>query len=154
MVSEATELREFSQSIAKKSALRVLIVDDEPLIRWALAEALGARGHHVLESGDARSARTIVRETALDFDVVLLDYRLPDSDGLSLLASIRQQSPRARVILMTAFGTPELVRSALDLGAFHVIGKPFDLDEISDLVAEAGILADRASGAFPADGAE
>ena len=60
---------------------------------------------------------------------------------LSLLVSIRRQLPRAHVILMTAFGTSELVRDALDLGAFRVIGKPFDLEEFSDLVGEAALLS-------------
>ena len=111
------------------------MVDDEPFIRWSLAETLGARGYQVVESSDAHSARDPVRDTP--FDVVLLDLRLPDSDDLSLLASIQQES-HARVILMTAFGTSELVRDALDLGAFRVVGKPFEMDELADLVAEAG----------------
>jgi DNA-binding NtrC family response regulator len=138
MTAQSIAVREFSPQTAKKStALHVLVVDDEPLIRWSLAETLGARGYQVVESGDARSARDAVRDTV--FDVVLLDLRLPDSDDLSLLASIRQQS-HARVILMTAFGTWELVRDALDLGAFRVVGKPFEMDELADLVAEAGTL--------------
>ena len=138
MAVQSIAVREFSSQTAKKSAaLRVLVVDDEPLIRWSLAETLGARGYQVVECGDARSTRDAVRDTV--FDVVLLDLRLPDSDDLSVLASIRQQS-HARVILMTAFGTWELVRHALDLGAFRVVGKPFEMDELADLVAEAGTL--------------
>jgi DNA-binding NtrC family response regulator len=140
MTAQAIEMREFSQPMEKKSVLRILLVDDEPLIRWSMAEALGARGYLVVEAGDARGACNAVRDTPFEFDVVLLDYRLPDSDDLSLLASIRQQSPHTQVILMTAFGTSELVRGALDLGAFRVVGKPFDVDELADLVAEAGIL--------------
>ncbi len=145
MTSDASELRELSQPTAEKLALRVLVVDDEPLIRWSLSEVLGARGCHVVEAGDARGVRKVVREMPLDFDVVLLDYRLPDSDGLSLLPLIRQQSPDAQVILMTAFGTQELVRDALELGACRVIGKPFDMEELADLVA--GAAAFRAGGA-------
>jgi DNA-binding NtrC family response regulator len=68
---------------------------------------------------------------------VLLDYRLPDSDDLSLLASIRTLSPEAHIILMTAFGRPEVVRGALDLGAYRVISKPFEMQAIADLVAQA-----------------
>jgi DNA-binding NtrC family response regulator len=154
MAAEANELREFSEPTAEKLALRVLVVDDEPLIRWSLAEYLSARGCLVVESGDGRSVRRIVRESMFDFDVVLLDYCLPDSDGLSLLPVIRQQSPHAQVILMTAYGTPELVRDGLDLGAFRVIGKPFDMDAVADLVARAGSLSNRPSAAFPAAGAE
>ena len=75
--------------------LRVLVVDDEPLIRWSVAETLAERGYQVVERGDAEGARAALREGST-FDVVLLDYRLPDSDDLSLLASIRSRHPARR----------------------------------------------------------
>lgn len=132
---EAVESREFPQMMAKNSAaLRVLVVDDEPLIRWSLAQTLEDRGHIVTETEDAASTRAAI---AQDFDVVLLDYRLPDSDNLSLLAAIRDRAPGAQVILMTAFGSPEVVQGALDLGAYRVINKPFDMSAMADLVARA-----------------
>jgi DNA-binding NtrC family response regulator len=117
--------------------LRVLVVDDELLIRWSLVEALTERGHVVTEAGDAASARRIVGDAARRPDVVLLDYRLPDSDDLGLLAAIRREAPEAQVILMTAFGTPEVVTGALELGAYRVVGKPFDVDDLTALVSEA-----------------
>lgn len=135
---DTLEMREIPQSTAKKPAPpRVLVVDDEPLIRWSVAETLGDRGYLVVEEGDARGARSAVRNADEQFDVVLLDYRLPDSDDLSLLASIRTLSPEAQIILMTAFGRPEVVRGALDLGAYRVISKPFEMQAIADLVAQA-----------------
>jgi DNA-binding NtrC family response regulator len=118
------------------AALRVLVVDDERLIRWSVAETLADRGYLVVETGDACGARGAVGE-GVAFDVVLLDYRLPDSDDLGLLASIRHAAPGAQVIVMTAFATPEMVRGALDLGAFRVVTKPFELPAIADLVAAA-----------------
>jgi DNA-binding NtrC family response regulator len=137
---EVVEMRDFSQVAAKKpAAARVLVVDDEPLIRWSLAETLVDRGYEVVETEDARSTRSMVGDPAQAFDVVLLDYRLPDSDDLSLLASLRTLSPRAQIILMTAFGTPEVLRGALDLGAYRVIGKPFEMADVADLVAQARI---------------
>jgi DNA-binding NtrC family response regulator len=135
---EPGETRDFPQPAVKKPALpRVLVVDDEPLIRWSLAETLADRGYEVVESGDACGARATAGNAADGFDVVLLDYRLPDSDDLGLLASLRHLSPRAQIILMTAFGTPEVVRGALDLGAFRVVGKPFEMQTIADLVTQA-----------------
>lgn len=125
----------------KSPALRVLVVDDEPLIRWSLAETLNDCGYQVVETGDARSAQSAVRDASREFDVVLLDYRLPDSEDLAVLASIRKASPHAQIILMTAFGTPEVVRGALDLGAYRVVSKPFEMHDLADLVAQAG--ADR-----------
>jgi two-component system, NtrC family, response regulator AtoC len=131
------EMREFSPVQAKNSAtLRILVVDDEPLIRWSVAETLSDCGHEVVETGNASGARMAVADGEA-FDVVLLDYRLPDSDDLSLLASIRGAAPLARVIMMTAFGRPEIVRGALELGAYAVINKPFEMQAIADLVADA-----------------
>jgi DNA-binding NtrC family response regulator len=132
---ETIESREFSPLTPKNSAVcRVLVVDDEPLIRWSLAQTLTERGHRVVETSDACSTRAALGE---GFDVVLLDYRLPDSDNLSLLASIRNEAPRTPVILMTAYGAPEVVRGALELGAYRVINKPFDMATVADLVAQA-----------------
>jgi DNA-binding NtrC family response regulator len=121
----------------KFTPLHVLVVDDEPLIRWSLVETLNEQGHDVIEAGDGHAAEGAVRRASEPFDVVLLDYRLPDSNDLSLLATIRRLSPRAQVILMTAFGRPEIVRGALALGAFRVISKPFEMQDMADLVVRA-----------------
>jgi DNA-binding NtrC family response regulator len=141
---EHLEMREFPR-IAEKTpaALRVLVVDDEPLIRWSVAETLTDRGYEVVETGDASGARSAVADESGHFDVVLLDYRLPDSDDLNLLASIRRESPEAQVILMTAFGRPEVVRGALELGAYRVVNKPFEMQAIADLVAQAHLAGSR-----------
>ena len=118
-------------------ALRVLVVDDEPLIRWSLSETLTASGHTVTEAADAASARRAVRDVSPRPDVVLLDYRLPDSNDLTLLAMIRREAPDTQVILMTAHGTPELAKGALDLGAYRVVSKPFEVHDLTALVSEA-----------------
>lgn len=116
--------------------LRVLIVDDEPLIRWSLAETLADSGHIVVEAGDGETAlRFLVDDQP--FDVVLLDYRLPDSNDLRLLTAIRETAPLSAVIMMTAFGTPEIAHGALALGAYRVVPKPFEVQDMADLVREA-----------------
>src|SRR5215470_5972718 len=117
--------------------LHVLVVDDELLIRWALAEMLADTGHVVDEAGDAASARRAVADPHRRPDVVLLDYRLPDSNNLELLAAIRRDVPEAAVILMTAFGTPDVVQGALGLGAYRILAKPFELRDVAALVSEA-----------------
>ena len=116
--------------------LRVLVVDDEPLIRWSLSEVLGESGHSVTEAPDGASA---VRALNGDgpFDVVLLDYRLPDSNDLNLLSTIRRQSPRSAVIMMTAYGMPEMTNGALALGAYRVVPKPFEVHDLIALVSQA-----------------
>jgi len=113
--------------------LRVLVVDDEPLIRWSIAETLGAAGHEVVEAADAASARRLLGETS-DLDLVLLDLRLPDSSDLALLADIRRKAPNTPVIVMTAFGTPEITADALRMGALTVLNKPFNMHDIETVV--------------------
>lgn len=120
----------------KTRKLKVLIVDDEPLIRWSLAETLSESGHRVTEAADGASALTSLR-TSESPDVIVLDYRLPDSNDLSLLKSIRQRVPDAVVIMMTAFGAPEMTSEALLLGVWRVVPKPFEVHEMADLVIQA-----------------
>jgi DNA-binding response OmpR family regulator len=70
-------------------------------------------------------------------DVVVLDYRLPDSNDLTLLRRIRQLSPCSAVLMMTAFGTPEVITQALGLGVSRVIQKPFELDDLEAFIVQA-----------------
>ena len=124
--------------MAKKSpALRVLIVDDEPLIRWSLAETLVQSGHAVIEAGDGVGALRTLNNPQESVDIVLLDYRLPDSHDLTLLSMIRNLAPDSQVIVMTAYGTPEITDGALKLGAYTVVHKPFEMHDIAALVVKA-----------------
>jgi DNA-binding NtrC family response regulator len=118
------------------SGLRVLVVDDEPLIRWSVGQALTAAGHVVLEAGSAREALEHVSALPPP-DVVLLDYRLPDSNDLRLLETIRQTRPDSVVVLMTAYGTDTIHADAIRLGAFGVLTKPIELGELAPLVRQA-----------------
>ena len=120
-----------------RAVVRVLVVDDEPLIRWSLAETLTQRGHIVTEAGDAKTTYRILTCIADRPDVVLLDYRLPDSNDLGLLAEIRRKLPESQIILMTAYGTADIAREALALGAYRVVGKPFEVHDLARLVQEA-----------------
>jgi DNA-binding NtrC family response regulator len=115
----------------------VLVVDDEALLRWSLAELLRRGGHSVIEAASADNARDAITHASGPIDVVLLDYRLPDSNDRRLLEEIRRRLPQTAVVLMTAFGTPEVMQAALDRGAYCVLSKPFDLHGVERLVAEA-----------------
>lgn len=116
--------------------LRVLVVEDELLIRWSIAEMLTEAGHEVVQASDAAGA---VQELSRgdEPDVVLLDLRLPDSSDLSLLSNVRRLSPRSAVVLMTAFGTPEVTAEALHLGAAEVMNKPFDIHLVEPTLRRA-----------------
>jgi two-component system, NtrC family, response regulator AtoC len=116
--------------------LRILIVDDEPLIRWSLAETLEAAGHAVEEAGTAKQTLEALALGSAP-DVVLLDFRMPDSKDLTLLQTIRQNRPHAAVIMMTAFGTPEMIGEAERLGAYRVLNKPIDMTDLAALVEQS-----------------
>ena len=116
--------------------VKVLVVDDEPLIRWSLREALADHGFKVTVAGDGRGAVEALGDGPPP-DVVLLDYKLPDSNGLTLFETIRGLVPTGHVILMTAFGTPEVTSNALALGAYQVVTKPFEINDIAAMIRHA-----------------
>ena len=117
--------------------VRVLIVEDEALIRWSLTQTLVDAGATVVEAADLRSAMDALRAGAPGFDVVVLDVRLPDGSGLGLLATIRRLRPATRVLMMTAHGTPALLAEARALGAYGVVDKPFELHAMAGLILGA-----------------
>jgi DNA-binding NtrC family response regulator len=122
-----------SSQPAKNSGTRVLVVDDERLLRWAVAETLTAHGYEVSEAADAKSALKAIGASRTSTDLVLLDLFLPDACDLRVLNLVRTIVPSVPVILMTAFSTPEIVEQALAVGA-RVILKPFDMDTLTALI--------------------
>jgi len=123
--------------VANNSALRVLVVEDDALLRWALVETLTAVGHTVVEAVDGAGALGKVRDSSAPFDVVLLDCCLPDCDGLTLLASIHRWTPTSAVVLMTPLGDVAVAPQARRLGAAGVLNKPFDMHLVNGTLMEA-----------------
>src|SRR6185436_14075222 len=112
----------------------VLVVDDEELIRWSLTERLSQEGYRLGEAGTAADALARHREGV---DLVLLDYRLPDGDGLAVLKQMKEADPDTIVILLTGHASVDNAVEAMKQGAYHYANKPFDLDEIVLLVERA-----------------
>jgi DNA-binding NtrC family response regulator len=113
---------------------RVLVVDDEELIRWSLVERLRPEGYEIFEAATGADAVDRVEDGV---DLVLLDYRLPDADGISLLKKFRELDPDVLVIMLTAHQNVELVVEAMKAGAFDYATKPFDLDDVAVRVGRA-----------------
>jgi DNA-binding NtrC family response regulator len=113
----------------------VLIVDDEKSIRDGLARAIGRAGHQTVVAANLAEARAALERGSID--CVLLDIRLPDGDGLALLAEIRRNLPRVPVIMATAYGDSERAIAAMSAGAFEYLTKPFDFDALLATVARA-----------------
>ncbi|NUQ33890.1 MAG: response regulator [Planctomycetaceae bacterium] len=106
----------------------VLVVDDENLIRWSLYEKLTEAGYDVVEAGDGKSALELARRDGIA--MMLLDYRLPDMDGLKVLDELRSIHPDCPVIMMSAYGTDAVKVEALAKGVKEFIDKPFDYDAV------------------------
>ena len=106
---------------------RVLVVDDEEVIRWSLCERLREAGHDVVEAGTVADAIDRAERGA---DLVLLDDKLPDGDGITVLRRLHDIDPDVRVIMLTAHTNVEFVVEALKAGAFDYATKPFDLEDV------------------------
>ena len=112
----------------------VLVVDDEALIRWSLSERLKSEGYEVLEADTGKAA---IEKLAEGVDLVLLDYRLPDTDGVSVLRKVKEFDQDILVILLTAYASVETAVEAMKLGAYHFANKPFNLDDVATTVERA-----------------
>jgi two-component system, NtrC family, response regulator AtoC len=114
---------------------RILVVDDHAAIRALLKNLLEEDGFHVLEAQTGRQALTIIEQQRPH--LVLMDIKLPDITGIDVLQQLKTRGVKSNVILMTAYGTSNLVIRGTELGAVDYVPKPFqDLDKLLDLVRQ------------------
>ena len=107
--------------------MRILIVDDERLVRWSLTQRLRADGMEVVEAASVGEAVQQSRQ----FDAAILDYRLPDGDGVSLLKRLHHVDPDLPVVMLTASKDVETIVEAVKAGAVDYVTKPFDVDDVA-----------------------
>ncbi|MFQ5682593.1 MAG: sigma-54-dependent transcriptional regulator [Candidatus Binatia bacterium] len=114
---------------------KILVIDDEESLRWVLKKALEDEGYWVQTAASGQLAREYLNENR--FDVSLMDIKLPDIDGLTLLKETKEAAIDTSMILMTAQNTMRNAIEAMKNGAFDYVTKPFDLEEIMVLVKRA-----------------
>lgn len=113
--------------------MRILVVDDEPTVAEAIADAIRARGDGALVALDGTEALDILEATPVDG--VFLDIAMPGIGGLAVLAKIRARRPEMPVVILSGYAEEEQVREALALGAVEVIRKPTALARLTDALS-------------------
>ncbi|MEX1275999.1 MAG: sigma-54 dependent transcriptional regulator [Bacteroidota bacterium] len=114
---------------------RALVVDDEPSSRLNIRDLLSMERFAVDEAGDGLDGLEMVKRNS--YDVVLLDIRMPKMDGLTTLKNIKLLQPMLPVIVFTAFGSSDRAIEAMKSGAFDYLTKPFDIDELVEVIRRA-----------------
>ncbi len=114
---------------------KILVVDDEHLIRWSLEQNLNKQGYEVVTAGSGEDALKAIRDEAPD--LVLLDIQLPGINGLDVLEKAKEIDEEIIVIMITALGVLETAVKAMRMGAYDYISKPFNLDELAITIKKA-----------------
>jgi two-component system response regulator HydG len=118
----------------------VVVVDDKLELAETLADGLSDRGYDARAIGHGGDALALIEAGAVD--VLVTDLRMPEPDGMMLLAAAHRYDPTLPVIVMTGYGAIDSAMEAIRRGAFHYLSKPFKVDELAAFVDRA--LADRA----------
>ncbi len=121
--------------------LKILIIDDQLAPRESIRMVLKDKYAVAAAPGVVEALRYITEDTV---DLVLLDLKMPKIDGITILKEIKKKHPKIEIILLTAYVTPETIQKALKLGAFGYLMKPFDKEELLNIVDRA--LKNRDSG--------
>src|SRR6476646_5095223 len=114
---------------------QVLIVDDEPNLRKILSAQLTRDGYDVMIAEDGEQGLSLLREHHID--LVITDLKMPKVDGMTLLREALREEPELPIVMITAHGTVDTAVEALKIGAFDYLTKPFDKDEVRQIVAKA-----------------
>src|SRR5437016_4111169 len=110
----------------------ILVADDDSSIRSLLRQLLSDEGYSVAEAATGVEVVDKVKEASPD--LVIMDVRMPELDGIEALSRVKASSPKTAVLIMTAFGSSNAAIRAMELGAYDYVTKPFELDKISHSV--------------------
>ena len=124
-----------------KEELKVLVVDDEEMLRNLLARILEREGYSVSTASGGKQALACLEKS--DFQIMVSDVKMPEISGFELLKEAKQKFPRLAVVMMTAFGDENTVEQALGLGADGYVAKPFKSNELTSEIARARQKAGR-----------
>jgi len=137
---------------------RVLVADDDPVVRALLRNLLSAEGYTIVE---AKTGNEVLQALNDHIDLVLMDVRMPDLGGMEVLQRLKEQGREVGVLMMTAFGSSNLAIRAIQLGAYDYITKPFELEDVlltvrryfehQALAAEVKDLRSKVAGRDPAE---
>lgn len=121
--------------MVRAKRIRVLVIDDEKDMCWILRKIFEDVGYEVITAHKGQEGIEKARKDSAD--LAILDLKLPDINGLEVLSALKRINPRMPVVVITAFGTPEMNEAALDLGAYSFIDKPFRVENILKVTREA-----------------
>jgi DNA-binding NtrC family response regulator len=125
----------FAEGRTPIRSYKILIADNEYLIRWSLCQALSQQGYEVVSVEDGKKA--IEAAAAQHFDFIITDIYMPELDGWEVLEMLRQTQPPPRMIIITAHGNEETCRMAKEKGAWAYVEKPYIIDKIKEMLEEA-----------------
>ena len=115
--------------------LRILVVDDNEEFCQNMTDILELKGYEVATARDGLKALDLVKQDG--FDLVLMDVKMPVMDGVETFKKVKEVAPGTPVIMITAFAVEDLIREALQEGAFGFLRKPVDFDQLHELIAQA-----------------
>jgi CheY-like chemotaxis protein len=123
--------------MAAKTARKVLVVDDEETLTWSMTKTLAkdTDQYEIIIANTGTDALQILEKGPVD--VVVTDIRMPDINGLDLLSRVREKYPSTKVIIMTAYGSPEVHKEATRRGSYFYLEKPFEISDVRTIILKA-----------------
>lgn len=115
--------------------VKILIVDDDPIVLDSCKRVFEAKGFEVCLVPSADKALTAM-ENNNAFDILLVDVKMPERDGMSLIRAVKKQWPKTPIVLMSGYPTEETIAEGLHVGAEEFIAKPFTPDELLEIVRQ------------------